>query len=268
VRDVEIVFHVLGTLVAGDLAGYRRVNVETVRLFLDACAEQGDGRLKRFVLVGSQGASGPNPAGKDRLSELDPCRPVSAYGRSKLEAEELTGRYRGRVPYTIVRPSVVYGPRDANLLTIFRSAQQKGWIPQVGKGPKEMSLVHARDLAEGIWLSALAEKSLYETYFLAGEDPYTSEDVCAALGGALDKEVKVRLVPGLVVQGMMLYADVASRWFGRRVLLNRDRLTTLSHPRWVCDVAKARRDLGYRPAISLADGFRDTYRWYRSEGWL
>ena len=138
VRGVDLVFHVLGTLVARDLDEYRRVNVAPVGQLLAACA--GSPSLKRFVLIGSQGAAGPNPPGVERLGEDDPCRPVSAYGESKREAEELTRQYQGIVPFTIVRPSVMYGPRDKTLLTLFQTAKRKGWIPQVGRQPKTISL--------------------------------------------------------------------------------------------------------------------------------
>ena len=265
VRKVEIVFHVLGTLVAPNLDQFRRVNVEPVRLFLDACAGQ---PLRRFVLVGSQGAAGPNPQGHDRLSEDDPCRPVSAYGRSKLEAEEVTREYQGKVPYTIVRPCAMYGPRDVNFLRVFRSAHVKGWIPQVGRQPKTLSLAHARDIVAGTYQAAVSEKAAGETYFLGSEEAYTSADMGMAIEKALGRAIKQRVLPDVLVKAMMLYADFVSYVFRKHVLLNRDRLSTLSYPRWVCDVSKAHRDLGYRQSIPLTDGFRETYQWYLREGWL
>src|SRR5438132_10438858 len=65
VRGVEVVFHVLGTLTAPNPEAFREVNVRPVRMLLDACREQGG--VKRFLLVGSQGAVGPNPRSRDRL---------------------------------------------------------------------------------------------------------------------------------------------------------------------------------------------------------
>jgi nucleoside-diphosphate-sugar epimerase len=266
VEGVDLVLHVLGTLVAPTLEAFRQVNVEPVRMILDACLERGG--LERFVLVGSLGAAGPNLGPEGLLRESDPCRPVSAYGRSKLEAEEVTRQYQGKVPYTIVRLSAVYGPRDLNLLTIFKSAVKRGVVPQVGRQAKALSLVHVRDATEGICRAATARTSLSETYFLASEGVYSMQDVAGALAVVLNKKIKVRVIPDLVVKGMMLYADLLSRWFKKDILLNRDRLTTLSYPRWACDVSKARADLGYRQTVSLEDGFRETFEWYRQAGWL
>jgi nucleoside-diphosphate-sugar epimerase len=265
VCGVDVVFHVLGTLVAPSLEAFRQVNVEPVRMLLDAC----QGRpLQRFVLVGSLGAAGPTPSPTGCLSETDPCHPVSAYGRSKLEAEELTRRYQGKVPYTIVRLSAVYGPRDTSLLTLFRSASQRGFLPQIGPQPKTLSLGHVRDIVEGLYQAGTTATSLNETYFLSGEEIYSFDEIRATLQHVMGKPVRLRTIPGFVVWGMKLHADVLARVFGKHLLLNRDRLTTLSYPRWVCDVAKARCHFGYRQTVPLEGGFRETYEWYRDNGWL
>jgi nucleoside-diphosphate-sugar epimerase len=266
VGDAELVFHVLGTLVAPNLEAFRRVNVEPVRLFLEACREAGG--VRRFLLVGSHGAAGPNEGPGTRKNEKDLCHPVSDYGRSKLEAEQVAGEYRGRVPYTIVRLSAVYGPRDSHFLKLFRSAYRRGVLPQVGRQPKAISLAYVHDAVAGICQAATAERSLYETYFLSAAEPTSFEDMGAAMGEAMGKKIKVRVIPNLVVKGMMLYADVLSRLFRKDVLFNRDRLATLAYPWWVCDIEKARSELGYRPGLPLAEGVRETYAWYWENGWL
>ena len=265
VRGMDIVFHVLGTLVAPNIERYRQINVAPVRAFLDACASEGN--LKRFVLVSSLGAAGPNPAATGALSESDPCRPVSAYGRSKLEAEEVAGQYQRRVPITVVRPSAMYGPRDVNFLKLFRSAYRRGKLMQVGSQPKTLSLAHVRDVVEGVYRSAVCERALERTYFLASEESYTYQDLLAAMQRAVAKPVRLAIVPDWIVRGMMCYADFL-RMLGKDILLNRDRLATLCHPRWVCDVSWAREDFGYRQSIPLGDGFCETCQWYQKEGWL
>jgi nucleoside-diphosphate-sugar epimerase len=266
VRGVEIVIHGMGVLAASNLEAFREVNVRPVRLFLEACRNQGG--VKRFVLLGSHGAAGPNPAGKERITETDPCHPVSAYGRSKLEAEDVTREYLGQVPWTILRLSAVYGPRDHSFRRIFRSAYHRGVVPQVGRQPKSLSLAHVRDIVAGITLASTSERSVNETYFLSTEQPCSFEDVRAGLESAMHRVVKLRVIPNLMVQGLMLWSDFLARVFGQNVLLNRDRLATLAYPRWVCDVSKAREQLGYRQTVSLNDGLRETFEWYRQTGWL
>jgi len=264
VADVEMVFHVLGTLIAPNRQAYDDVNVRPVRLLLEAC--MGQPRLKRFVLAGSHGAAGPNPPGVDRLKETDPCRPVSEYGRSKLAAEEICRESIGKVPWTIVRLSAVYGPRDVNLLKAFRWAE-KGFLPEIGRREKAVSLTHVRDIVAGMWQAATAPRACGQTYFLASEEPCGPHDLRRALGHAVGRNVRRVAVPDFVVKAIMLGADVAS-WLGRDGLLSRDRIRTLTCPCWVCDVAKAKNELGYRQSVFLDEGFRETYQWYRTEGWL
>jgi nucleoside-diphosphate-sugar epimerase len=266
VGDAELVFHGLGTLIARNLQAYRQVNVEPVRHLLDACVQSGS--VRRFVLVGSHGAAGPNRQAGERISEKDPCHPVSDYGRSKLEAEQVTAEYRGRVPYTIVRLSAVYGPRDVNFLRFFKSAYHRGTVLQLGRQPKAVSLGYVRDVVEGICLAATAQKALNQTYFLSGGEACSVQDLRDAMTAAMGRKVEVRVVPNLVVRALMLWADVRGRLLRRDVLLSRDRLATMFHPWWVCDISRARAELGYSPAVSLAEGVRETYDWYRENGWL
>jgi nucleoside-diphosphate-sugar epimerase len=141
-------------------------------------------------------------------------------------------------------------------------------IPQVGRQPKSLSLGHVLDVVEGIYLAATAEKSLHETYFLSSEEVYSLDDIRAALEAAMNRKVRIRVIPNLIVKGMMLYSDFLSKVFRKEILLSRDRLATLSYPRWVCDVSRARADLGYRQTVPLDAGFRETYQWYQQQGWL
>ena len=123
-------------------------------------------------------------------------------------------------------------------------------------------------MVDGIYRAAVSEKAIGRTYFLASDEGYSADEVCASLAAAIGRPVRTKVIPGLVVKTLALYADLVSRVLHKNLLLNRDRLATLSYPRWVCDVSRARRDLGFQPRISLSNGFRDTYQWYCSERWL
>jgi nucleoside-diphosphate-sugar epimerase len=264
VADVELVFHVLGTLVAPSREKFEEVNVEPVRLLLDACA--GRTEVKRFVLVSSQGAVGPNPEGAIGLTEEAPCHPVSDYGRSKLAAEEVTRAYADKVAYTIVRPSIIYGPRDTSTLRFFRWGK-KGKLPDVGREEKAINLTHVRDITDGIFRAAMSENGRNQTYHLASERAYSMEDMRRAIELAMDTRIRRFRIPYLVVQLLMLRSDLLAL-FGKHILMNRDRLATVSYPHWVLDITKAKQQLGYRETVTLEDGFAETYAWYRTEGWV
>src|SRR5690349_2803366 len=95
----------------GTLEEFRRLNVEALRLLLDAATEA---RVERFVHVSSLGVyEGRGHFGTDETT-APAAQSLDAYTRSKVEAEALALRYhkeRG-LPVAIVRPGFIYGPRD------------------------------------------------------------------------------------------------------------------------------------------------------------
>ena len=180
----------------------------------------------------------------------------------------MTKACSGHIPFTIVRPSVVYGPRDPHLFRIFKAAQKTGMFYYFGTGEKLLSLLHVQDLARGILLAATSGRSASQIYFLGSEQFYGLSDIRAALESALGRRVRAVKVPEAIKQLMMMYADLLNGVLRRKLLLDRDRLTTLGYPAWTCDVSKAKKDLGFEQTFALADGFERTFKWYRQHEWL
>src|SRR5574340_25657 len=135
VHGADAVFHVAGVTKARRAAEFYEGNVRATANLLEAA-----GDVPRFVHVSSLAAAGP---GAD-LSEDNPPRPVSDYGRSKLEAEKLA---RGRA--VIIRPPVVFGPRDTDVLQIFR-AVNRGRMVRIGRRDSFFSFIYVKDLAEAL----------------------------------------------------------------------------------------------------------------------
>ena len=62
--------------------------------------------------------------------------------------------------------------------------------------------------------------------------------------------------------------EAAARLAGQATILTRDKANEFFQPAWTGDPAPLARDTGWRAAHDLARGLADTYRWYRSAGWL
>src|SRR5690606_21888940 len=149
------------------------------------------------------------PSAERPLTEADPLRPITRYGRSK-EAMEAAVQERFRdLPVTIVRPPVVYGPREADIFTMIKAADRQRLFPIVGDGREpQLSLVHVRDLVRGMADAVEADAAVGETYFLGSEAYYAWDEVRDAVLGALGKPVLKVNVPvplvgavGAVVEG-------------------------------------------------------------------
>src|SRR5204863_6941414 len=100
----------------------------------------------RVVLVSSVAAAGPSRPGQP-IDEGRPPAPVTDYGRSKLAGELIVRT--GEVPWTIVRPPVVYGEWDRELLKIFKMTR-RGVAAVFRDGSQELSVIYAGDLAQAL----------------------------------------------------------------------------------------------------------------------
>lgn len=265
-KDVDVVFHVAGSLIEKDWDGFYAANVKPVKLLLDAALKNGGG-LKRFVLVSSTGAAGPSPDGH-LLTEGELEHPVSAYGRSKLEGEKVAKAYFNVLPVTIVRPSAVYGPRDPNILKVFQHVRG-GVTPLLGRQEQYTSLVHAEELADGMIAAAENDVSNGQTYFLASERPYSRTELLDTVGDILGKRSKRPILPkGPALAIAKAYASFMTRVMGKSTLLDAERIETVGQLYWSFDVSKAMKELGYRQKYAFEDGMRQTYQWYLERGWL
>jgi len=266
VRGVECVFHVAGLTAAGSEREFLEVNEGGTRRLVEA-ARAASPVPDRFVYVSSLAAVGPVARG-GRLTEASPCRPLTPYGRSKLAGEAVV-RGSPALPWTIVRPGVVYGPRDRELLRLFRIGR-RGFAPVFGRGRQEVSIVHVADLVDAIARAANEPRALGQTYHVAHPAPVTQRELALAVGRAArgGRAPLVLPVPPLVAAPIVRAIGRAAAAAGRRSVVNADKLAEFLAPSWAASVAKAERELGWHARRDLADGLAETAAWYRAEGWL
>ncbi|MGH7630609.1 MAG: NAD-dependent epimerase/dehydratase family protein [Gemmatimonadales bacterium] len=261
VQGRDVIFHVAGLTAALDEAEYLRGNRDGTRVLLDAAERAGAGR---FVYLSSMAAAGPAPRGRP-LSGGEPPKPVTAYGRSKLAAESVVRE--GRVPWTIVRPPMVYGPRDREVLKVFQLARL-GLAPVFGDGTQELSAVHASDLADALVAGAGAPAAAGATYYACHPEIVTSEAFVRAVGRAAGKRVTVLRIPLAIGRLALAGTGAAARAVGRTTILNADKANEFFQPAWTGDPGALTRDTGWRAAHDLGSGLADTWQWYRGAGWL
>jgi nucleoside-diphosphate-sugar epimerase len=257
----EVIVHAAGRTRAATMRQFETANVEVTRQVVGAAVELGS----RLVQVSSQAAAGPGTPERPRLED-DPPRPLTAYGRSKLAAEEVVKTSR-RLHWTIVRPALVYGPFDRNALPLFKLAQ-RGIVPQAsGSAAPAYTFVHVEDVARGIEAAATTVAAEGHTFSLGHPRSDTVDTLTDALERVLGRSCRRVRLPGAVLVAAALVGD-AAMMCGRPLALDRARLAELRAEGWVCSVEKARDRLGFSARIDLLEGFASTAAWYARNGLL
>lgn len=257
----EVVFHVAGAVAALDEAGYLAANRQGTANLVQAMEAAG---TRRLVFLSSMAAGGPSRPGAPRIG-TEPPQPVTAYGRSKLAAEDVVRS--SRLSWTILRPPTVYGPRDRdNLIRLFRLARL-GIAPVFGTGDQELSLVYAPDLAEAT-LAATADATAGQLYYVNHPQVVTSAGLVRAVGAAMHRRVRVVPLPTALGRAALRLTGAVASLRRRPTILNADKANEFFQPAWTGDPAPFTRDTAWRARRALSEGLDETVRWYRDAGWL
>ena len=260
-KEQDIVFHVAGLIAARHEVDFDRANREgTVNLLAAVRAAA----VGRFVLVSSLAAAGPSRPGQPLRGSEAP-HPVTAYGRSKLAAEDAVRNTA--LDWTIVRPPIVYGPRDREVLKLFKVARL-GIAPVFGSPQQELSAVYGPDLAEALVVVAETRQTIGQTYYPCHPDPFTSAELIGYIGRALGKRVRPLCLPAGLARPLLGVTAALAGLAGRATVLNPDKANEFFQPAWTADPDSLTRDTGWQAAHDLAAGLSDTATWYRNAGWL
>jgi UDP-glucose 4-epimerase len=204
-RDIEAVVHLAGIAHAGTGIAeevYDRVNRAATAGLATAAAGLG---IRRLVFVSSIRAQ-TGPAAARVITESDPPHPTDAYGRSKLAAE--MALHASNVPFTILRPALVYGPGvKGNLASLIRIARSP-WPLPFGAFGNRRSLLARHNLVDAIHLAIAAPTTANETYVVADPTPLTVAQIVAALRAGQGRR------PGLIAIPKSLIA-MALKALGR-----------------------------------------------------
>jgi nucleoside-diphosphate-sugar epimerase len=268
VDGCDLVIHLAGVVKALGREEYFRVNALGTRSLALACA--GARPRPRLVLASSLAAAGPAALGRPRREE-DPPAPVSLYGESKLAAEREVRDLAGRVEAVILRPPIVYGPGDKELLpALFRMARL-GVVLKAGLGDKRYSVVHVEDLCDAILAAAEHGKAVGRegnegTYFVSDGGEHAWEDIGRAAFDAVGARGRVVAIPEAVGWLVAAGSAVVSGLTGLPAMLSFDKMNEIRQAAWTCSIDRARRELGYAPRFALAEGMRQSADWFRARG--
>jgi dihydroflavonol-4-reductase len=261
IEGQDVIYHVAGVIAARTEADFFRANRDGTAQ-LTAAAERG-GR-PRFVFVSSMAAAGPSRRGVP-LDGTEPARPVTAYGRSKLAAEQVVTT--SGLPWSIVRPPMVYGPRDMEVLKVFRLARL-GLAPVFGDGTQELSAIHGADLATALTAVGTCAGAVGRTYYSCHPQIFTSAEFVHSVAAAMGHTVRLIRIPLAMGKVALWITELSAQLARQATILTTDKANEFFQPAWTADSSALTRDTGWSPVFDLPHGLAQTYAWYRSAGWL
>lgn len=264
VDGVDVVYHLAAATRARSAAEFERINADGTRALARAIAAAAR-PPRRLVYLSSLAAAGPAIDGRP-VDATDTPRPLTAYGRSKLAGERVCLELDGAVEVVVLRPPAVYGPRDREMLRLFRLAA-RGIFP-VPTGPERPTqLIHVTDLARAI-LAAGQTPGLRGIHHAAESRAYGWAEVAGLFERALGRRVRRLPIPHAVMHVAGALSEAGASISGRPTLFNRDKVRELLAPGWLCETESLRRATGFEARIALAEGLARTARWYRERGWI
>ncbi len=276
VFDQDIVVHLAG-LVTNRSGNMMTVNVDGTRNVLEKCAELESPPVT--ILTSSLAAAGPTD-GENLKTEADPAIPVSFYGNSKRAVELLGYEFADRIPVTVLRPPIVFGPRDSISFLLFRPIARFGVHVVPGRDELRVSLIHCADLVSAILrvivsgqrLEPASDDEAQSTrgiYFVAARETPRFSDLGQMIGQSVGRDhVRILHAPYWAVKLTGMICESTSWVTGKVPFFNNDKAKEMTAGEWACSCDALTRDTQFRPEFSLADRLAQTAEWYFENGWL
>lgn len=260
VLNMEVIFHLAARIEAPNWDAYYTANTLSTKHLLEACAKNNP-QLKRFVFVSSIAASGPSRRGEIK-DESSQCFPVSPYGRSKLMAEEIVKDFAERIPIVIMRPANVLGARQKELILIL-NLLKKHIMPMIGSKKSKTSICFVEDLVRALFLAAVQEKAVGNTYFIADRSVYSWRHMLKFIARELRVYPAVVRIPYPVLYTIALLSEGLASIFKAQALLTRNSLEATRKYEWIYRTEKIRKELGFKTTISFEKGIRNILDSYK-----
>ncbi len=259
-ENIEAVVHLAGVKQAGQVSLYRKVNAEGTAHLAQAC---NDLNLKHFIFMSSLSAQGPSPQNRPHIDPGNEA-PINAYAQSKLNAEKAILDCPD-LRATILRPGIVYGPGDAEILAWAKMVRRRiaPLVPNL-----ELSFMHVDDLTQLIAQILEREDAPLGPYFLSDGQPLTMNQLIDLLerlfakGPVLHIPLPPRMLAALIPAIERIAALSGVGPFTAR------RLHQLAATGWACSPNKAQQELDYVPQHRFAESLPAVLDWYKQNGWF
>ncbi len=261
----DYIIHNAGVTKANTLQEYYIVNTDYTKNVVNAVIESGN-IPDKLIYISSLAAAGPgDPITLTPIKASDTPNPITAYGKSKFESEKFLDGLKD-FPYMIIRPTVVYGPREQDLF-VFVKTINKNLQPKIGFGTQHLSFIYVRDLVEIIY-RALETSHLRKTYFAADGNAYNQTILAQTIKKHLKKKTIGFTIPIGLIRVIAFMNEKIYGLTGKMPVLNLEKVRDLETKNWLINIESMQTDLSFTPNYNLEKGMGEAIEWYKKEGWI
>ena len=271
----DTLFHVAAMKNAANPKDMLAINPCATRNLFEAVLQSS--ATPRVVHVSSLAACGPSTKHRPTV-ETDRAAPVSYYGRSKLESEQIATTYADRLPISIVRPPIVMGQGDSNGLKMFKLIEQFNYHLIPGLKDRQYSAIHVDDLVnalicvakQGKPISSAGESDPSATgIYFASTEQLSYADLGRNIGLAMGRSRTRCLYIARPILWSIGAVNSLLAWATKRpYLLNLDKYQEVVAGDWTCSSEKLFTETDFDSSVPFADRLKQTIQWYQENGWL
>ena len=272
----DYIVHAAGVTKCLDKADFHRINTEGTQHLVHVL-EALQMRTERFVYISSLSIMGAirEEQPYTEIRESDTPQPNTAYGQSKLDAERwlednnnhLIANGQQPLPYVILRPTGVYGPRERDYFMMAKSIKAHTDFA-VGFKQQDITFIYVTDVVQAVFL-ALEKGVTGRRYFLSDGEVYQSSTFSDLIRKELGNPWWIRITAPLwLLRVITFIGERIARRTGKVTALNDDKYNIMRQRNWRCDIEPARQELGFSPQVQLPEGVRRSIQWYKENKWL
>ena len=262
--NYDYIIHNAGLTKAKAKEAYFKVNEQYLRNLIEAI-RKADLQLDKFLFVSSLAAYGPADYQDDHIvSETSTPHPVTNYGRSKLAAEQYLKKQQD-IPYNIIRPTAVYGPREYDLLTVYQTLVKR-IEPYVGLTNQRLTFIYVRDLVKAMMDIILSDHE--DTgYFITDGNTYSAQQMNAIIKRELGISWTLPIkLPIFFVKVIAFISEKIAGLTGKYPPLNIEKVNELQARDWSCDISSLENDIDFEAQYDLDRGMKETIAWCKVQG--
>ncbi len=259
---LDYIIHTAGLTKSLHNEEFDKVNFENTKRFIHSLQRM-EMVPDKFVFISSLASYGPADNEQPIHSSKTPS-PLTAYGKSKLKAEQYLYTVEN-FPFLIINPTAVYGPRDKDFFFLLKSISNHLEL-YIGNDQQQLSFVHVSDLVDAIFI-AMESDAHTQNLLVSDLNVYSSKQVNQLIKQHLNKRTISLIVPPSIAEVVAAVSENIGKLRGKVPILNRERLKEFKAKNWSVDCSEMAA-LGYQPQFDLDKGLKNAITWYKEHGWM